>query len=95
MSKLYATLVIILLAAATLGAQTPRSVEGFSKRGSERYARGDYDGAIADFTQVIEMTSRPWLKHDPRRNNWASDTQAVGSAGEGAMVLDPRGLGLP
>ena len=90
MSRLTATVFIIFLAAATQ-AQTPHSVKDFNERASERYARGDFDGAIADFTRVIEMTSRPWVKEDPRRNNWAPAAEQVGAAeGDRAMVLDPR-----
>jgi len=91
MSKLAAVLFIALLAAGAR-AQTPRSAEDFQERAAERYTRADYEGAIADFTQAIELMSRPWKgdpKRDPRRNNWSGAAAEADDGFGRARVLDP------
>ena len=67
MSKIFAAVVVIFFATSSQ-AQTPRSAEGFQERGMKRYERGDYQGAIADFTQVIELSSRLEGRRAPAPN---------------------------
>lgn len=49
---------LVLLAAATVIAQDPASADDFSQRGIARFEKNDLDGAIADFTKVIELNGR-------------------------------------
>ena len=79
MSKLFIAVVIIFLTIGSF-AQTPRSARDFSERGRERYARGDYDGAIADFTQAIDLTSRLEINDRPARNNLTVHQQSFDEA---------------
>lgn len=46
---------IIFLLFLTIHAQEPSSAEDFSQRGISRFEKNDLDGAIADFTKVIEL----------------------------------------
>ena len=55
MSKLLVVLTIIIFA---LNIYSQRSANDYNQRGLERHARGDYDGAIEDFTEAIELSSR-------------------------------------
>ena len=49
-----------LFCAQGLMGQTPKTAEEFNKRGLEYYSKGDYQKAIADFTQAIKLNpNRP------------------------------------
>ncbi|HJS50441.1 MAG TPA: hypothetical protein VJ781_00955, partial [Pyrinomonadaceae bacterium] len=50
--------IIILFLFINLSAQDSPSVKDLEKSGSQSLSRGDFDTAIADFTNVIELTSR-------------------------------------
>jgi tetratricopeptide (TPR) repeat protein len=52
-----AALTLSLLAAPCL-AQAPRAAQDHFNRGGSRYQKGDFEGAIADFTKTIEISSR-------------------------------------
>src|SRR5215216_5249488 len=89
MSKLAAVLFFVALLAAGARAQSPDSVKDFHQRGAERYARGDFEGAISDFTAVIDLSSS-LLKGGALRGR---GTAAAGGADEAfarARVHDPR-----
>src|SRR5207253_1930479 len=73
--------------AVSAQAQSPRSAEDFEKRGEQRYLQNDYDGAISDFTLVIEISSHPGSKADLLRNSWAASNDL---AGKQVTVVDPR-----
>ena len=73
------------LAALGARAQSPASVKEFNDRGSARYARGDLEGAISDFTAVIEMSSS-LSKRGAARNNWSAADDGFANA----RVLDPQ-----
>src|SRR4051812_36850317 len=57
MSKILIGFVISLLAFST-SSHAQSTAEAFQKRGAQRFAQGDYDGAIADFTDAIDLSSR-------------------------------------
>ncbi len=46
---------LLLLTAWSIHAQVPVSAEEFSQRGINRFEKNDLEGAIADFTRVIEL----------------------------------------
>ena len=46
---------LLLLTACTAHAQEPVSADDFSQRGISRFEKHDFEGAIADFTKVIEL----------------------------------------
>lgn len=48
-------ILLLLLTAFTAPAQDPVSADDFSQRGISRFEKSDFDGAIADFTQAIEL----------------------------------------
>lgn len=48
-------IILLLLAAGTVSAQEPVSADEFSQRGISRFEKNDLNGAIADFTKVIEL----------------------------------------
>ena len=49
---------LLLLAACTAQAQQPVSADDFSQRGISRFEKNDLEGAIADFTKVIELNGQ-------------------------------------
>src|SRR5215468_2750008 len=73
-----AALTLSLLAAPCL-AQAPRSAQDHFNRGGSHYKKGDFEGAIADFTKAIEISSRL----DNR--NWQGD-----AGFDGAPAINPR-----
>src|SRR5262249_23214338 len=79
-----AALTLSLLAAPCL-AQTPRAAQDHFNRGGSLYQKGDFEGAIADFTKAIEISSRL----DNR--DWQSGAGFGGGATNFAKgeVLDP------
>src|SRR5262245_66261123 len=52
-----AALTLSLLAAPCL-AQAPSAAQDHFDRGGSLYQKGDFEGAIADFTKAIEISSR-------------------------------------
>src|SRR5262249_13105626 len=79
-----AAITLSLLAAPCL-AQAPRAAQDHFNRGGSLYQKGDFEGAIADFTKTIEISSRP----DNR--NWQGGAGFSGSAPnfDKVRVLDP------
>jgi len=63
-------------------AQTLRTAQDYLSRGSSLYEKGDFDGAIADFTKAIEISSRP--DHRSRAGDWKNKT----GFGDAAMNFD-------
>src|SRR6185436_10670899 len=68
MSRLFITIVIGFFTITAFG-QDAGSARDLDASGHRRMAKGDYKGAIADFTQVIELTSRLATKSGSLRNN--------------------------
>src|SRR6266498_1724006 len=79
-----AALTLGLLAAPCL-AQAPRAAQDHFNRGGSLYQKGDFEGAIADFTKTIEISSRL----DNR--NWQGGAGFGGAATnfDKVTVLDP------
>ena len=48
-------LFVLTVAAYAINAQGPMSADDFSQRGISRFEKNDFEGAIADFTKVIEL----------------------------------------
>ena len=66
MSRLFITFVIVILSINAYS-QNERTAQDLNERGIERQASGDYQDAIAYFTQAIELTSR--LSKNERAEN--------------------------
>src|SRR5439155_9535628 len=90
-SKLFIITVIVFLNLSSFS-QTPRSAKDFDKRGREHFVHGDYDEAIADFTHIIELTSRLGVGDHLSRNNMSTfnETADEAAASSNITVLDPR-----
>ena len=66
-----AVCVCVTLTAVVISAQQPRDASAYAKRGQERFAKRDYDKAIADFTEAIRLEpetpehyiDRGWVWH--------------------------------
>ena len=84
--------IIVFLLSINLCAQKLPSVKDLEKSGSQSFTRGDVDSAIADFTQVIELTSRLESKSRTIRSEFAESPAAVEDAiaRDKIRVLDPR-----
>src|SRR5258708_7186819 len=84
--------IAIIIFTSPIYSQTPRSAKDFSERGHQRYAQGDYDGAISDFTQAIDLTSRLDTKGGFSANNFRADPRSSDAAywRENVRVVDPR-----
>jgi tetratricopeptide (TPR) repeat protein len=52
------TLVLLLAAATTAPAQTPRTAKDYVKRAAARYLKGDLDGAIEDYDKALDSEPR-------------------------------------
>src|SRR5262245_35835926 len=83
-----AALALSLLSAPCL-AQAPRAAHDHFNRGGSLYQKGDYEGAIADFTKAIEISSR--LDNRGRADDWKRNTGFGGAASnfDNVKVLDP------
>ena len=57
MSNVFPAIVCVLFVLTTYS-QTPRTANDFNKRGLGHFERGEYDGAVADFTKAIDISSR-------------------------------------
>ena len=82
--------VLLLLVFSTLmaQAQAPRAAQDFYSRGYQRYTKGDLDGAIADFTQAIELSSRLDGGHH-RPGKTTSEFSGGASNFDRIAVIDP------
>ena len=47
--------VLMLFGVATAQEKEPQTIREYSSRGIKRFDKGDFDGAIADFTKVISL----------------------------------------
>jgi tetratricopeptide (TPR) repeat protein len=83
--------VSVLVLSSISIAQSPQEVRDLYRRGRQRYTRGDIDGAIADYTRAILLSTRLQADHQDGRENGklklglipeAIDTPAIG-------LLDP------
>src|SRR6185295_16995182 len=56
-SKRSLLMIVLSLCLATIAAraQNPTSADEFSQRGISRFEKNDFEGAVADFTKVIEL----------------------------------------
>src|SRR5580765_4965326 len=84
------SLIIALLLSVNLLAQKTPSLKDLERSGTENLARGNYESAIADFTKMIEQTSR--LETNGRLNSKFSEE--AGSQDQASRdritVIDPR-----
>src|SRR5262249_54536636 len=67
-------------------AQAPRAAHDHFNRGSSLYQKGDFEGAIADFTKAIEISSRPGDRG--RTDDWWGKIGPATSFDK-VRVLDP------
>ena len=92
LARLSSSLCIPLLAllvwstATIITAQTPTAALNYFEHGSKRYRKGDLDGAIADFTRAIDISSN--LNNDKRRHDDSLDV-AMRSDNDHVTVIDP------
>ena len=49
---------VCVIAGSIANAQSTHAAQGYFDRGSQRYLKGDLEGAISDFTLAIELSSR-------------------------------------
>src|SRR5215813_6424668 len=84
-SVVKAALALSILAAPCM-AQEPRAASDYFKRGVSLYRKGDFEGAIADFTKAIEISSR--LDNHGRGDDWSRKTGAASNFDK-VRVLDP------
>ena len=54
----YLSVALFFFSTALSLAGTPRTPWDFFERGQARYQKGDLQGAIADFTQALDLSSR-------------------------------------
>jgi tetratricopeptide (TPR) repeat protein len=87
----YAWIIVLLVYfTATANAQNSRAAAAdFYNRGQQRYLKRDLNGAIADFTKAIEISSRPHKPHPQRRQDWKILTDFNGEASEPITLIDP------
>jgi tetratricopeptide (TPR) repeat protein len=82
-------IVLIVYFTATANGQSSRAAADFYNRGQQRYMKRDLNGAIADFTKAIEISSRPANSPPQRRQDWKSLTDFNGKASEPITLIDP------
>src|SRR5262249_48577897 len=80
-----ATLALGLLA-LPCQAQAPRTARDHFNRGDSLYQKGDFEGAIANFTKAIEISSR--LDNHGRADDWWGRIGAASNFDK-VRVLDP------
>jgi tetratricopeptide (TPR) repeat protein len=86
-------LIPILLALITLTAhaQSPRQAQSRFERGRERFSKGDFDGAIADFSRAIVISQHGSAHNLPQSQSWAGEANLVEKeAGSGQIVFVDR-----
>src|SRR5262245_184188 len=82
---LFGLLVLMSLVGA---AQTSRTTQEAFKRGMARYEKGDYTGALDDYTRAIELSSR--LGQPKPAGDWRTITDGrKATEFDGVRVLDP------
>src|SRR5262245_8875344 len=91
MYKLLINLFVIIFV-VNVYSQVPRTAQDLNQRGLERQAAGDLDGAIADFTQAIELTSRLGTKPVSLLSRFSSEQESLEDAPmqERVRIIDPR-----
>ena len=92
MAKFYAILLSILIPFSAAG-QQPRSAKDFSERGIKRYTTGDYEGAAADFTVEIRLTSSAAVSKKEIIQGYAGSDLQPFSISHDVTVIDPRTAG--
>lgn len=72
----------------TAGAQTTNAATYYLKRGIERYNARDFEAAIADFSEAIEINSG-FVKSPARKRNSSNftDNQKAGTADDDRIVV--------
>src|SRR5215470_17043211 len=78
---------LFALTASVTQAQTPRSAADYFHRGVARFAKGDLDGAIADYDRAI-------ANHPLVASNGADHTDASSARGDLKDVIVNRGRSL-
>src|SRR5258708_6136116 len=74
----------------SIGAQTPDSAVRFYEHGTSSFQQGDLDGAIADFTKAIEISSRLVPTRSTRHTSLPGVNGFADSAeADGITVIDP------
>src|SRR5215470_8680076 len=61
--------VSVLVLSSISMAQSSQEARGLYQRGRQRYTRGDFDGAIADYTRAILLTTRIQASQKDRDDN--------------------------
>ena len=79
---------LLALSSLEVAAQTSRSTQECFKRGMARYEKGDYTGALDDYTRAIELSSR--LGQPKPAGDWRTVADGrKASEFDGVRVLDP------
>src|SRR5205807_719888 len=81
---------LLVVLTLTVTAQSRREAKDSFDRGSDRYVKGDFDGAIADFTRAIEISG--WRGgSQPQRQNWSagSEPSEESTNADRIMFIDP------
>ena len=68
----------ILYFTLTASAQDPGAAREIYNRGQQRFMKGDFEGAIADFTRAIEMSSGPATKDWKVKTDFNVEASASG-----------------
>src|SRR2546423_2805303 len=85
-------LVLLILAAPVVQAQSLHSAKDYVKRGLTRFSKGDLDGAIGDYSRAIELDPRHADAHLNRgkARRAKGDLDGAISDYETAIGIDPR-----
>src|SRR5262245_18990096 len=90
-SKIFPLLIFLAAIFAAARGQTPRSAEDLFKRAQQRLNENDIEGAIADLTIVIELTSSLQSGKLRARDSPNGAWRIVDTPGaKGVRVVDPR-----
>src|SRR5688572_3966108 len=83
--------VVIVIGCLTLtgSAQSSRAAKELYNRGQQRYTKRDLNGALADFTKVIELSSRPGGSASQRSREWQAKADLQADASEQITLIDP------
>src|SRR4030095_11876609 len=78
------------LLAATVHAQfrTPSAAVAYFDDGNKKVEKGDFDGAIQDFTLAIQLSSNLLSRKGPRANSWR-DEKDLRDESDRISVIDP------
>jgi len=78
--------ILIFLAGVTVKSQTPASAAKYYEHGASKFERGDLDGALADYTRAIEISSHL----SPAKSRSLSSANAFDAAEADRIgVIDP------